>query len=118
MNSSLDWGSLVMSGRAKAIGIPWSETEVKAIYELKIPVEYVREGVVTLEAYAKASARQEVPETKSLRLMKRDDLITLAKAKNIEFDADVVTRADLFLLLTPVNFDEGTPVAVANGQTE
>lgn len=102
-NSGLPWGNLVEQGRAKAIGIPWSEADLQAIYDLKIPVEFVREGILTLEDYERVSAKQQVPETKSLRYMKREELIDLAKSKGIEFDESNVGRADLILMMTPVN---------------
>jgi hypothetical protein len=50
---SINWPKLYNAGRVKAIGIPWSPEESNAIYNLKIPVGYVRDGIITLEAYTK-----------------------------------------------------------------
>ena len=53
MQTSLNWGKLIAQGRAKDVGIPWSNEELHAIHELKIPTEYVRDGVLTLDDYSK-----------------------------------------------------------------
>lgn len=50
----INWAKLYNQGRVKAVGIPWSAEESKALREIKIPVEYVRSGILTLEAYTKA----------------------------------------------------------------
>lgn len=54
---SLNWPQLVAQGRAKDIGIPWSEEELHARFQLKIPAEYVREGVLTTEEYEKRKGK-------------------------------------------------------------
>jgi hypothetical protein len=46
---SPNWAKLVYQGRARAFGVPWSAEEAKAIFELKIPADYVRRGAVTVE---------------------------------------------------------------------
>ena len=46
-----NWAKLYQQGRCKAIGVSWNEEELNALYVLKIPVEYVREDVVTAEEY-------------------------------------------------------------------
>ena len=48
-----NWGKLYQQGRCKAIGVSWNEEELNALYVLKIPVEYVREDVITVEEYEK-----------------------------------------------------------------
>lgn len=53
MNQTVDWAKLVIQGRAKAYGIPWSEGEAKA-RAAGIPAEYVRNGILTKEDYQKA----------------------------------------------------------------
>jgi hypothetical protein len=63
--STLNWPQLVAKGRAKDIGIPWNEEELYALYELKIPVAYVRSGVLTLEDYAEAEAGGVAPVTRA-----------------------------------------------------
>lgn len=51
-----DWGTLYAQGRVKAFGVPWTEEEKYAKNPvdkggLGIPVEYVRDGILTIEAY-------------------------------------------------------------------
>jgi len=52
--ANIDWARLVNQGRAKAIGVPWTKEEGEAVFILRIPAEYVRQGILTLEAYEKA----------------------------------------------------------------
>lgn len=59
---SINWGKLVSQGRAKAVGVSWTKEEMKARYELKIPAEFVRQGILTLKDYEKAKGT--VPEDK------------------------------------------------------
>lgn len=102
MSASVDWGRLVEQGRAHSIGRGWNEQELNAIYKEKVPVEYVRSGVLTQEEFLKVSSQQESAQVKSPRYMKKEELIALAKAKNPEFDVEAMTRSDLILFLTPV----------------
>jgi hypothetical protein len=51
MSSSPNWARLVSQGRAKAYGVPWSDEEVHAVYELGIPAEFVRRGALTRDEY-------------------------------------------------------------------
>lgn len=75
---SLNWPQLVAKGRAKDIGIPWNEEELHARYDLSIPAEYVREGILTLEAYEAAKAGGVAPAT-------REALAARAAELGIEF---------------------------------
>ena len=54
MATTINWGKLLAQGRVKAVGIPWSTEESNAIYKLKIPACYVRQGILTLEDYEQA----------------------------------------------------------------
>lgn len=98
----IDWGMLVDTGRAKAWGISWNEDEVKARYAHMIPAEFVREGILTLEAYAQARAEVEksVIETKKrpIRYMTKEDLVNEAQACGAEYSLDM-TRGDLILAI-------------------
>ena len=47
-----NWGKLYVQGRCKEIGVPWSEEEAVAVSE-GIPVQYVRDGILSLEEYEK-----------------------------------------------------------------
>jgi hypothetical protein len=44
----INWAGLKNSGRVKDINVPWSPEELHAIHVLKIPVEDVRNGILTL----------------------------------------------------------------------
>lgn len=97
-----NWGVLVAQNRAKGLGVPWSDEELKAIYELKIPLEYVRVGCLTLLQFetAKTEVNQEVKagREKPLRYMKKDEL--LLKVKSLGLTAsEETTRPELILLI-------------------
>lgn len=100
--STINWGHLVDQGRAKAIGISWNEEELHAIYELKIPVEFVRAGVLTLEKYQ--SEQKEVDRIvkedgkKPNQYMSKAELIKEALSLGIPV-VDEATRADLLMLI-------------------
>lgn len=95
MGSGPNWASLVSQNRAKAVGIAWSEKEIYALRELKIPAEYVRGGCLTLESYKK-----ETGEKKS-QYLKKDELLAKAKELGIEItDENVVTREVLIDLIS------------------
>ncbi len=86
----INWGKLKEQGRVKEVGIPWSEEESNAIYQLKIPASYVRKGILTLEEYEKSREGGAVKERK------KEEVMAEAKALGIEFvpetDADVLER--------------------------
>ena len=89
MSLSIDWGNLVTQGRAKAVGIPWSDEEQKALKNGMTPEE-VRAGILSKSEKEK---RQDIK--KSLLYLKKDELMDLAVKENIEFDKDAVTRDSL-----------------------
>lgn len=94
-NIGPDWASLVAQNRAKAVGVCWSEDELKALRELKIPAEYVRGGCTTLAEYERAIGKDKSPQ-----YMKRDDLLIKAKELGIEVsEGSGTTRAELLLLI-------------------
>ena len=66
---TVNWGKLVSQGRAKAIGISWSNEELEAVYKLKIPAEYVRKGILTLDDYEKAKVKGLEPSKTKEELM-------------------------------------------------
>jgi hypothetical protein len=59
--SQPNWANLVRQGRAKAVGLPWSDAEATARFTLGIPADFVRAGVLTKEAYDKAVQNEQVP---------------------------------------------------------
>lgn len=97
---SVDWAKLVEQGRAKAIGVPWSEEELKAIYQLKIPPEYVRRGILTIEDYQKELEKEKQEEKtgteKPLSKMTKKELIAKLKEFGVEIaDENAVVKAEL-----------------------
>ena len=79
MQTTLNWGKLVAQGRAKDVGISWSTEERNAIHILKIPADYVRDGIITLDDYSKA-LEKEARDGKPLDRESREEL----EAKAIE----------------------------------
>lgn len=47
--SQPNWAKLFSEGRCKDIGVSWSEEELHALYTLGIPVDAVRDGILTRE---------------------------------------------------------------------
>lgn len=83
---SLNWPQLVTQGRAKDIGIAWSEEEQLALAALiehtglnrQGVARFVREGILTVEAYEAAKAKGHEPAS-------RKQLETEAKEAGVEF---------------------------------
>lgn len=92
--SNPNWAKLVSEGRAKEIGIPWGGdtdtegTEAYARYVLKIPAEYVRTGVLTLDAYQEAR-QSDASGTKPLERKTRKEL--MADAEDLGVVVNAVT---------------------------
>ena len=85
--SVVDWAKLSAQNRVKAVGIPWTPEEANAIYNLKIPADYVRKGILTLKDYEKAKASGiEKPK-------KKEELEKEAKELEISFTPDVTPEA-------------------------
>jgi len=102
--SNLDWGRLVAQGRAKASGIPWSAEELKARYELGIPADAVRRGILTTEDYqADTEDSQKIiaeGEELPLEKLKKDELLVKAKEAGISVvEPKLTTKADLIDLI-------------------
>ena len=84
---NVNWAKLAAQNRVKAVGIPWTPEEANAIYNLKIPADYVRKGILTLEDYEEAQkAGIKEPISKS-------DLEKEAKELGISFTPDVTPEA-------------------------
>ncbi len=80
---SVDWAKMVAQGRAKDIGVSWSEEEVRAVYILKIPAEYVRKGILTVEAYQAALSGKKDIVDPYLKLSQKK-LVEMARGLGIE----------------------------------
>ena len=100
----VNWALLVAQGRAKAVGIPWSNDELNAKYVLGIPAEAIRRGILTKEDYLKDTKQEEEikdsGEEMPLDRLKKDELLVLAEEKGIEVvDPKITTKADLISLI-------------------
>lgn len=90
MNTTLNWEKLYNEGRCKNIGIMWSDEERKAIHIHKIPVEYVRMGIVTLDAYKSQLQKEADTGKKPLGRWEMSDLLAKAAELSISVSPSVV----------------------------
>lgn len=79
---SVDYAKLVQQGRAKAPGVPWSLEEAHARYELNIPAEFVRDGVLTLKEYE--AAKVNPGEDVRMEQLPMADLVKEAQSEGID----------------------------------
>lgn len=93
-----NWAALLAKDRCKAFGVSWTNKELYALHELKIPANYVRNGCFTLADYEKTKSGIEQMPKKPLRYMNKRELIKEATELNIECSLDV-TNADLIILI-------------------
>ena len=100
-----NWAKLVAEGRAKDIGIPWTDEETNAIYKLQIPVDYVRDGIITLDDYAK-ELEKEVKEGKRLSRMEMNELFDKANSLYLKITPDVTKSALVKLIETALERKE------------
>ena len=95
--STPNWADLKASGRVKDIGLPWSEDEKKAKNELGIPVEFIRRGALTLEAFEELKAKDAkvLKKTGELPIEGQDleELRKKAKKLKIQFTPDTLREA-------------------------
>ena len=101
-----------MQGRARDIGVPWSEDELKAIYTLKIPVEYVREGILDKETYEKKVFKGEKP----LEFLTDPELRQKGEAEGICID-ESMTRFDIIRHLEEKKAKEAVKAPVVASKT-
>jgi len=98
-----NWGALLSQNRCKAIGVPWSDKELYAIYQLKIPADFVRNGCLTLEEYQKVSAELNDMDSQGkerpLIHLKKDELMEKAGKLGIQCTPEA-TRAGLIHLIS------------------
>lgn len=96
---SINWANLVAKGRAKAIGVPWSEEEAAA-RAVGVPAEYVRDGILTLEEYEKAKAKDD-KNGPPLERMPLGELRTLAAETGFEFTPETPPETLIAMLNDP-----------------
>ena len=101
MATQIDWAKLVEEGRAKDIGVPWNDKELKAIYEYGINPDDVRAGILTPEDLKKKDAKKEEGKM-DLERMKKADLIKMAEELGVEFDRKSVTKSALLVELKKI----------------
>lgn len=101
-NDGPNWAKLVVEGRARDIGIPWSEEELNAIYKLKIPYQFVRDGALTVEDYEKAQKKVQKIEKetgeKPLDHMTKEELQAKASSMGLKFTKAATTGALIKLI--------------------
>ena len=92
----------MVQNRCKAIGVSWTEEELHAIHQLKVPADYVRRGCLTFEEYeAKVAADQAATEEKGeapIASLKKTELIVIAEKLGIEV-TDAANKAELIDLI-------------------
>ena len=110
--TDINYANLVAQGRAKAIGVPWSDEENHAIYTLKIPADFVREGVVTLEAYEKAQSKdkkfEEETGEKPLNKMSKTELQAKADELGLQYTPSVTVAALREIITNKLNEETAT----------
>ena len=112
MFTSINWGRLYEQGRCKDVGVPWSEAEAQARAK-GVPVDYIRKGILTIEAYKAAEKAEREAEagedTVPIDRLKKDRLIDLAQAVGISLDPSIVTKETLLRELKAAGVSERVP---------
>lgn len=90
MNTIINWTKLVVQNRAKAIGVPWTREDEKALKE-GVSAEDVRAGLYTKEEVEAANKKKET----DFRRLPINKLNATAKDLGLDYDKDVISRADL-----------------------
>lgn len=90
---AINWDNLYAQGRVKAIGVPWSEEELKALKE-GMSVDDVRNGILSEDMRESKEKKMDDLEKKL-----KAELVELAKERGISFDENKVTKGDLVLLI-------------------
>jgi len=94
---AINWDNLYAQGRVKAIGVPWSEEELKALKE-GMSVDDVRNGILSEDMRESKEKKMDDLEKKL-----KAELVELAKERGISFDENKVTKGDLVLLIKQKN---------------
>lgn len=92
----LNWAQLKDKNRVKDIGIAWTNEEQAAL-ALGIPADSVRSGILTLEAFEKAEAKdaKEAAKTGEVKIekLKLAELKVKATALGVEFTPEATREA-------------------------
>jgi len=98
MKTTIDWTRIVSQDRAKAIGIPWSKEEEKAIKD-GISPDDVRAGILNTKDKEDADKSGKV----KLERLSQKEVIDIAKEAGIEFDETVVIKSEIIAEIKKVN---------------
>jgi len=79
-----NWAYLVNQNRAKSMGVSWNEKEQNAIYNLKIPADYVRRGILTYEDYAEQKKEETKKKKKPLFALPIEKILEIANKEGIK----------------------------------
>ena len=99
--STPNWQRLYDMGRCKAIGVSWTEEEAFATFQLHIPADYVRDGIMTVAEYKKALAKDKEVEEKTgeLPLDKQSKEALQEKAKELKVEFTPAATKDTLVKL-------------------
>ncbi len=95
----INWAKLVEQNRVKAMGIPWTEEELDAIYNKGLSPDDVRNGFFGEEV--------ESDEDKPVHHWVKDKLVEKAKELGISFDEKVVQRGELIIEINKIIKENG-----------
>ena len=110
---NINWALLYQQNRCKSVGIPWNEAEANAVYNLKIPADYVRQGCLTQADYEFAAGKREETEKKTGKIqlvhLKRNQLAALCGKYGIQV-TEAATRPVLVDALLQAGAPKGIPL--------
>ena len=86
--TTVNWGNLYAQGRCKAIGIPWTDEENKAVCIKKIPAEYVRLGILKHSDYVTRQAKDDAMKEQPLIKKDKEELLKIAHVAGINATSD------------------------------
>ena len=86
MDTTLNWSRLYDQGRCRAVGVPWTDEDLKAI-KLGVPVEYVRLNILTPEDYQAKLANEPIEEVPLFKKSKQE-LIAILLEKGMTATPD------------------------------
>ena len=99
-----NWANLYAQNRCKSIGIPWTDEEANAVYNLKIPADFVRQGCFTEEDYQKKKNKIETETTRTGKVflvhLKKNQLVALCEKHGIQITPDAPRLALLDVLMS------------------
>ncbi len=102
MSNGPNWARLLVQNRCKAIGVSWSEAELHAIHQLKVPADFVRRGCLTIAEYEAMQAKDQTTKEDTgeapLASLTKKELVSLAGKLGIDATDDA-TKSELIDLI-------------------